>query len=292
MHIRGMHGFGDNIMQRPFIRAAAARGPVILETPWPELFSDLAGVKFARARSQLRTQAKNERASSVRWVSPYGRPVRVSYGPDDLRRSNIWRGLARRLPLGDQPFKLDLPPLPDHPIDTGGKPLAVVRPVTARREWLNTARNPLPAYVSALAEHLALTHYVVCIADLQDGEEWLEGPLPFCDLALLNGELSTLEALSLVASADIVVGGVGWIVPAALAARTPAFIVLGGQGGHNGPEVLIDPEWIPEHRVGFAMPENYCKCEFKEHSCDKSIPDLAEQFGRWMASQERNHEQR
>lgn len=283
IHIQGMHGLGDNIMQRPFIRAAAKRFNVYLETPWPELYADIERVFPVRANSQLRTQAKSEALSQMTWHRPIGRRHRLNYGPQDLARSNIWRALDRKMSLGDVPFVLDLPTLPRVDIDTGGKPLAVVRPVTARAEWLNEARNPLPGYVNAIAEELALTHYVVCIADLKDGEEWLEGPLPFCDLALVRGELTSLEALSLVASADVVIGGVGWILPAALAARRAAFIVLGGMGAHNGPERLTDAEWVPSGRVGFAMPDTYCLCDQKSHQCNKRITDIGRQFRAWCA---------
>lgn len=283
--VRGMHGLGDNIMQRPFIRAAAQKRTVFLETPWPELYADLDNVKPVRANSRLRTQAKNERITQSAFHRPYGRRIRLHYGPSDLARTNIWRALARHLPL-DGPFQLDLPPLPAHGIDTGGKPLAVIRPVTARSEWLNTARNPLPEYVNGIAATLSLTHFVVAVADLQDDEEWLVGEMPFCDLALIRGELTTLQALSLVASADVVVGGVGWILPAALAARRAAYIVLGGMGAHNAPERLLDPEWVPGDRIGFARPDAYCLCDQKTHQCDKRISGIDGHFQAWCAHQQ------
>lgn len=286
LHIRGMHGLGDNIMQRPFIRAAAEDHQVFLETPWPELYADLPNVLPVRANSNLRTQAKNEKASKVVWHKPYGRRIRMHYGPQDLVRSNIWRALNKHLPLGGHPFQLDLPPLPVPDIDTQGKPLAIIRPVTARTEWLNLARNPIPAYVNAIAAELSLTHYVVCLADLQDDQEWLEGPMPFCDLALIRGELTTLEALALVAEADVVVGGVGWIVPAALAARRRAFIVLGGMGAHNAPERLTDQEWVDNSHIGWAIPDHYCLCDQKTHNCDKRITDIDRQFLEWCAHQQ------
>lgn len=286
IHVRGMHGLGDNIMQRPFIQAASQTSDVYLETPWPELYADLPHVFPVRANSTLRTQAKNEAISQVKWHRPMGRRIRLHYGPQDLARTNIWRALDRHLPLGHQPFTLSLPSLPVPKIDTGGKPLAIVRPVTARAEWLNVARNPLPAYVNAVAAELSLTHFVVCLADLQEDSEWLEGPMPFCDLALIRGELTTLEALALVGSADIVVGGVGWIVPAALAYRTRAFIVLGGMGAHNAPERLTDPLWVDSGRMGFGVPRHYCLCDQKTHNCDKRIPDIDRQFLDWCALQQ------
>lgn len=282
-----MMGLGDNIMQRPFVRAAAAGGgKVYFDTPWPELYADLANVLPVRSKTRLRTQAKNERATDIKWTYPPASvPMRrLGYGSGAMQTMNIYQALESCLPLGDQPFVLDLPPLPPLDIDTGGKPLAVIRPVTERKEWLNPARNPRPEYVAEIATHLALTHFVVCIADLEDGEEWLMGDLPFCDQALIRGELSSMEALALVASADVVVGGVGWIVPAALAAGRPAFIVLGGQGGHNAPEKITDDR-IDLSRIGFAKPDRYCLCTDKAHNCDREIGDLLEQFGAWADAQ-------
>lgn len=286
IHVRGMHGLGDNIMQRPFIRAAAQSQSVYLETPWPELFADLPNVFPVKANSNLRTQAKNEAISQTQWHRPRGRRVRLQYGPRDLAQKNIWRALDRNLPLGVHPFQLDLPTLPVPAIDTGGKPLAIVRPVTARSEWLNVARNPIPEYVNAIAAELSLTHFVVCLADLQDEQEWLVGDMPFCDLAFVRGELTSLQALALVGSADVVVGGVGWILPAALAYRTPAFIVLGGMGAHNAPERLLDPLWVESSRIGFGVPSNYCLCDQKDHNCNKHIPDIDGQFLDWCIRQQ------
>mgnify|MGYP001297455383 FL=1 len=40
--IAGLHGLGDNLMQRPFVRAMAKRVPLLfVQTPWPELYADL-----------------------------------------------------------------------------------------------------------------------------------------------------------------------------------------------------------------------------------------------------------
>ena len=143
--IKGMYGLGDNIMQRPFVRAAAAReGQVFLQTPWPELYADLPGVKPVRSMTRLRTQQKNERRVPHHiWARcPTGaRVAKIGYGHAALERGNIYQAMDDCLPLGDAPFVMDLPRLRAPKIDTGGKPLAVIRPVTARREWLNPART-------------------------------------------------------------------------------------------------------------------------------------------------------
>lgn len=283
-----MFGLGDNIMQRPFVRAAAEReGEVFLQTPWPELYADLPTVKPVRSMTRLRTQQKNERrvAPQVWARCPTGaRLAKIGYGHAALEQGSIYQAMDACLPLQGAPFVMDLPRLPAPLIDTGGRPLAVIRPVTARREWLNAARNPRPEYVCQIADRLAATHYVVVIADLVPGEEWLIGDLPVADLVLVRGELSTMEALGLVAMADVVVGGVGWIVPAALALRRRAFIVLGGQGAHNAPSVILDDR-VDSSLIGFAQPDRYCLCSDKGHNCDREITGLLEQFETWAAAQ-------
>lgn len=289
LFVRGMFGLGDNIMQRPFIRAAAAREEAVyLQTPWPELYADLPNVLPVRSATRLRTQAKNEARYRGRWHARPGRcrTVQVAYGAAALGAGlTIMAAMEQRLPLAGAPFRWDLPDLgPPFEIDTGGRPLAIVRPVTERTEWHNAARSPRPEYIAEAAARLMESHYVIAVADLQPGQEWLVGAMPVCDVAYMRGELTALDVLQLVKQADVVVGGVGWIVPAALALRTRAFIYLGGNGAHNAPEVIVDPR-VDSRRMGFARPRNFCLCSEKQHRCDKVIDRPLEQFERWAETQ-------
>jgi hypothetical protein len=283
-----MFGLGDNIMQRPFVRAAYVRNEVVyLQTPWPELYADMPRLRFVRSATRLRTQAKNERASRVRWhLAPSGRRVQFAYGSAALATgASIQEVMEQRLPLGEQPFIWDLPTNGRAPrLDTGGRPIALIRPVTERSEWHNSARSPRPEYVNEIAARLMETHYVVAVADLEQGKEWLVGDMPVCDRAFVRGELSVVDLLELMRAADVTVGGVGWIVPAALAMGSRAFIVLGGNGGHNAPEMIVDRR-ADSSRLGFAMPERFCRCTEKLHDCEKVIADPLEQFERWAAAQ-------
>lgn len=274
------HGLGDNIYSRPFVRAASARGPVYLATPWPELFEDLP-VQFVKPHTRLRTQRKNEeRQQPARWVSApaSAHNVRIGYnGMTFAKGLSVPRAIDCLLPLGLAPFVFDLPHMGVSPVTTIGQPLAVIRPATVRREWFNSARNPKPEYIAAIAAELMTTHHVVVVADLQDGAEWLEGELPPHDQAFVRGELAVRELLALLAAADVVVGGVGWIVPAALALRRPAFIILGGHGGHNAPALITDPR-MDLSQIYFAHPTEYCRCTDMRHICTKEIPDLPSQW--------------
>jgi hypothetical protein len=282
--VRGMWGLGDNIYSRPFVRAAAAQYELHLETPWPELYADL-DIKFVRGSRKLRTQQKNmARQAWDCWSQPARmKEIKVSYF--DLAARSIIRSLECRwamLSVKLDPTLFDLPELGPSPI-VADKPIAVIRPVTVRSEWRNVARNPLPEYVAMLAEHLMATHTVVAVADLAPGEEWAIGNLPPAHWNFLHGELSVRELLALVRDADIVVGGVGWILPAGLALKVNTFVVLGGHGGHNAPEKITDPR-LDLSRIGFAVPEKFCRCTNMLHACDKTIADPLGQFYRWRRS--------
>jgi len=288
--VRGMWGLGDNIFSRPFVRAAARKYDIYLETPWPELYADL-NIKFVRGERRLRTQQKNmARQSPERWsyISPTRARARsmreIKVGYFDLASRSIIKSLEYRwavLGIVFDPALFDLPDMGPSPI-TSQRPIALVRPVTVRAEWRNEARNPHPEYVNALAERLMPTHTVVAVADLAPGQEWAVGELPPAHHQFIGGELNVRELLALVRDADIVIGGVGWIVPAGLALKVKTFVVLGGHGGHNAPAKITDPRLDLSH-IGFAVPETFCQCTNMLHACDKRIADPIGQFSSWMA---------
>jgi hypothetical protein len=283
--IRGMWGLGDNCYSRPFVRAAAAQYEIWLETPWPELYSDL-DIKFVRGGRRLRTQQKNMARQSVdRWSTPPPRMREIKIGYFDLASRSIIHSLEQRwsaLKIRFDPALFDLPDMGPSPI-VSERPIAVVRPVTVREEWRNEARNPRPEYIAMLArEHMA-THTVVAVADIAAGQEWAVGELPPAHHYFIAGEFAVRELLALVRDADLVIGGVGWIVPAGLALKVKTFVVLGGHGGHNAPVKITDPR-LDLSRIGFAIPEAFCRCTNMRHSCNKSIADPIGQFVRWSSS--------
>lgn len=276
--VRGMWGLGDCIYQRPFIRSLVDSWSVYLETPWPELYADLP-VRFVRGDRALRTQRKNiatQRESL--WAKPPAGAyeLKIGYGHALLARFSIIGAMRFMFRCQESP-PWDLPDLGPAPVSSS-KPIALVRPVTIRREWCNPARNPRADYVRQAAAHLqASGYYVVCVADLQDGEEWLDGPRPVADRYAMRGELSVRPMLALARDSAIIAGGVGWIVPAAIALGTPCVIIQGGHGGHNAPEKIIDPGMAADH-IAFIGPERLCRCTNMRHGCDKTIPDLRKKF--------------
>lgn len=268
MIVHGMRGLGDSIYSRAFIKALP--GELYVDTPWPELLKDLPNVHFIRPQTTLRTQAKNI-ARHADWVMPPGRqPARhIRYGAE-----GIIPGMTAS--FGVAPAEFDLPTLPPSPEQ--GK-YVVVRPSTVRSEWRADTRNPDPEYIYRAAWEARLRGYkVISVADLQEGQEWLVGELPQAHVQYHKGELPVEQLLSLVANASAVIGGIGWLVPAALAAKVPAWIICGGQGGYNAPE-LITPKG--QTNITFAVPDNFCRCRLKQHGCDKRISDYDAKLTAW-----------
>jgi len=280
--VHGMWGLGDNIYSRPFVRAAAAQYEIYLETPWPELYADL-DIKFMRGSRKLRTQQKNiARQAPNIWSKPppMQRQIKIAYS--DLAMRSIIRSMEWRwkvVNVAFDPALFDLPDLGHAPV-TSQRPIAIIRPVTVRAEWRNEARNPQPEYIAQLAAELMQTHTVVAVADIAPGHEWAVGELPPAHHHFLFGELAVRELLALVRDADIIIGGPGWIVPAGLALKVKTFVVLGGHGGHNAPEKITDSR-LDLSRIGFAIPEKFCRCMNMLHNCDKRISDPLGQFSHW-----------
>jgi hypothetical protein len=231
--------------------------------------ADLPNVHFIRPQTTLRTQAKNIARHSNWTPLPPRLPSRSPrYGAE-----GIIRGLTNT--FGVAPAEFDLPPLPPSP-EQGA--YVVVRPATVRSEWRADTRNPDPLYIWQAAHEAKSRGYrVVSVADLQDGAEWTIEPLPYADVRYHNGELPVEQLLALVKGAAAVIGGIGWIVPACLAAKVPAWIVCGGQGGFNAPE-LICPSGST---ITFAVPDNFCRCRQKIHNCDKRISDYDSKLTAW-----------
>ena len=269
MLINCHRGLGDSIYSRAFVKNLPK--PVWLDTPWPEIYQGIPGVHFVKPQTTLRTQAKNAARYSNWETAPRGLPQRTPrYGQE-----GIIRGLTQT--FGVRPAEFDLPPLPPSPV-TGC--YVVVRPVTVRSEWRADTRNPMPSYIDFAAAAASLRGYkVISVADLEDGKEWIVGEAPYADVRYHKGELPVEQLLSLVANAAAVIGGIGWIVPACLAAKVPAWIICGGQGGYNAPELICPPD----STITFAVPDNFCRCIAKQHSCDKRISNYGPKLAKWAA---------
>lgn len=262
-----MRGLGDNLFQRPFIKALPK--PVYVDTPWPEIYAGIDGVHFIRPVTPLRTQAKNI-ARHADWVMPPGRqPTRqIRYGAEGIIPGMI-------AAFGIMPGEFDLPPLPPSP-ETGK--YVVVRPATVRSEWRADTRNPASLYIDLAARRASEAGYkVISVADLVEGVEWVQDYEPYADVKYHKGELPVEQLLALVKGAAAVIGGIGWLVPAALSAKVPAWIICGGQGGFNAPELICPAK----STITFAVPDNFCRCRLKQHACDKRISNYDSKLTEW-----------
>lgn len=266
--IKSMMGLGDNIYCRAFVKNYPG---AYLETPWPELFRDL-DVKCVKPTTQLRTQAKNVRRNAVWHRAPVSRTLSIKYG-----QSPIIEGL--RASFRCEPQAFDLPDFGPSPV-TGR--YVVVRPVTVRAEWRADSRNPLPEYVFRAAEAARAAGYtVVSVADLEDRREWAVGRLPPADIQFHAGELHVEQLMALCQHADGLIGGIGWVVPFAIATGVRALIICGGQGGWNAPSRITDPV-MDLSKIEFLIPDNFCMCREKTHDCDKTIKHFDDLLARWV----------
>ena len=281
MYFDGMHGIGDNIIQRCFIRQLTRRGhEVWLKTPVPEIYQDIGNLHFVKADSRLRTQKKNETQSTINFeYSPADIPCqRIFYGDTDLKQGCIFTTMERQ--FGIPPAGLDLPDyiLPDIGLPPD-KPLAVVRPTTERTEWHNASRGPLNEYVDSVARMLAVRGWhLVSVADTEPGLEWIPGAEPFAHQKLHHGELSLPQMLALAQRAGIVVTGVGVVMLAALAYRRPVICLQGGCGGSNHHSKVTDQSCMDLSRAAFIYPDNYCRCQLMKHNCNKHISRLSDRI--------------
>ncbi len=270
MIISSMKGLGDNIYQRAFVREVSK--PVWLDTPWPELYQDIEGVNFVKPVTRLRTQLKNIDRQRISWkIRPRGPITQIHYG--DI---GIMPGMQKAFRARAKVFDL-----PDYGPPVVSGQYVVVRPGSIRSEWLAESRNCLPEYLCEAADIMRAKGYkIVSVADFETGKEWPVDPLPKADIMCHHGELTPTQLLSLVQHAAAVIGGVGWLVPAAIAYRVPAWIICGGWGHYNAPEKLTSPI-MDLSNIHFAMPDNFCMCKSNNHQCDKRITGHASKFSEW-----------
>ena len=287
-----MQGIGDQLYSRPFVRLLARENEVYIKTVLPDLYSDIPGLNFLNPGSpSYRTQKKGFEASTVEFSTPlrFHRKINWGYGRLELKKHGIVSHMERA--FGFEPgvnkiqFNLPLWESADRLIDDvvfTAKKIAIVRPATVRKEWMCSARNADPQYINWAARILRdAGYYVISIADCATGEEWIDGEDPPADLYLHKGELGLNGTLALFKRADIVVGGSGFIIPAAVSAHTNLFVIFGGRGEYDNPHKVFDLR-MDMKKIGWALPTNFCRCNQMNHDCDKTIKDLDSQFFQFM----------
>lgn len=283
--VRTMHGLGDNVYHRPFIKSLSEKTPIHLATPWPQLFEDLPNVTIIdMGRATLRTQSKNIREYKETHDLENlgsGHTFIISHNNPNC---SIWQAYGQmKYPLTTNHI-MDLPTVPVSSRFPTDKPVAIIRPATIRKEWSNESRNPLQEYIQIAVNALAGYHRVL-IADIDERYEWYDGgSITGCETYFEHGELSIEELIYFTTNAAVSIGGVGWLLPMGIAAKTPTFIIFGGQGKLNSPEKLTDP--IMElGNFGYALPDDFCRCDQPLHTCDKTINSFGDKFNNWLITQ-------
>lgn len=274
--LHGRGGLGDAVFMRPFVREAARSSMVYVDTSWPELYADLPAHVAQRIGGLALQRFHGDRHPATTWSAlPPGTPViNLRYRWAHLLTRSMLAEMSLLSGLHPTPLALDLPPLP--PSVVGGR-YAVIRPPAARLDYPGPAREPDPAYMHRAAEILQAKGWtVVSLGAFVPGlEEAASAPLP-ADVRFEHGEQPLLQALALVAGADLVVTSPGWMLPVGMAARVPVLVVAGGCGGRNAPEATVDPRLGAP--VTWLLPDRYCRCRIRTHDCPKVIARFPERF--------------
>jgi len=283
LHLKLFEGIGDSLYVRPIIKRLVADGHSLwLETALPEAFADL-DVKFVKCEPRFRTQSKSYAQTKVKLTSlpkVIDKVVQPFYRADEFLKEGVMGVFEHEFGYvpHSQPLVFDLPPLPPHGLALPSKPLAVIRPNTIRKEWQVPARNCHPKYLYDHATLLMTSGYhVVTIADTEPFAEWLEQPEPDAHVRLTQGELSIWQTLSLIKDAALVVGSPGFVLPAAVSAHVPLFLMFGGRGGYDCPELLLDKR-MDLTKVVSCLPVEFCRCKQRMHDCNKVVREPREQL--------------
>lgn len=271
MFYAGMQGLGDNFYQRAVIREVPGEHHLI--TAWPQLYSDMPRIRCVRPDTRLRTQAKNAVRDLAWQRPPRTMPQPVHY---TNRAGTMLQGLCAAFGVNPARVTFDAPAFGQERRER----YIVVRPATVRTEWRADARNPRPEYLKRAAQALRSRYRIVSVADLQPGKEWALDPLPDADESYHAGELALEQLLALVAGAAAVVGGVGWLVPAAVAYRVPMLLLYGGSGANNGPQRIFDIR-MDTGLIQQVLPDRLCLCTDPAHACDKTISNLDKHLERF-----------
>lgn len=294
--IQGMWGIGDNLHQRAFLRELMKTKDVWLETCFFHLYHDMIpqGLHIIPRRTRLRAQAKiiaqeeSLHGPLVPLPANAPAPIKIWYYKTEIDRqgsilAEMMHRVGVKVPRPD--FSM---PVPDEwrataralisGWKTSGKPILLYRPIVLRKEWDGAARNPDPLVYQALFRSIRDRFFVVSLADLEPGVEWIVGPDQAADVKLHHAELDFRGMAGLFAEVDMAFCCAGMGPVLAQAVGTPVVIVYGGResfkttesaGAHLAPTLGLDPN-------------HPCDCHSHRHACDKRMT-LAPALGRLRA---------
>lgn len=283
--VRGMHGLGDNLHQRAVLRQLMVEHDVWLESSWVAPYHDLIadGLKVIHKATSLRTQAKNAKRERRRFEqsrAPIGaRRFDVWYRPADVRRCGSVLGAMMKSVGGDldqADFRLPIPEAWRAQAATWlrrwrpTKPIMIYRPLVERTEWGGcAARNPDADAYADLFREIRDQFFVVSIADLVRGKEWISGRQVEADAICHYGELEFEALAALTSIAGLVFCSPGFAVILAQSVGTPAICTFGGY--ENSSSFSAGARFAPYLGIDPIEP---CDCFSHDHACQKQI-DLA-----------------
>lgn len=274
VRIEGMHGMGDNLHQRAIVRTYMRAHIVTLVSPWPQLYEDLRGprCRIIKPATRLRTQAKNAARSDFdQPAGAVGRTVSVKYPPALVRECRgVLPAMAAQCGVpGASDFSFVVPDAwrVDSILEAAaGRPIVVYRPLVERKEWGGcAARNPdKAAYRELFAFVLSQIPgaFVVSVADVQPGAEWITSDPVDADMTFHAGELHIEQLCALWHEAALIYSAPGFALVLAQAIGRPVISLFGGY----------------ERAYSFRDDAKTCKIEpihprddFKHAPCDKSV---------------------
>lgn len=286
----GMHGMGDTLHMRAIIRQLMQTYSVTLETSWPSIFHDLVedGLKLARrGHVGLRTQDKNALRESDKYSAMrFGQgmhSMRVAYGGGQVMRTpsktvlevmcnatgTSYEEADYSLPVPDSWNGLLLETLGPLPTRANEKPWLIYRPLITRTEYRGASlRNADPEAYAALFEVVRTDYFVISIADLEEGKEWIVGSETKADLSFHHGELVFEALAALFARSSLVFTSSGFPAILAPAVGTACISVVGGYedpGCHDSAA-----RFAPYLSIGPRVP-CHCWTSACRQVCDKSI---------------------
>lgn len=273
--LSGMHGLGDNLHQRSIVRHLMRFYEVWLETSWPCLYHDMPGLHLVSKDSSLRTQAKNavrEANKFVRGWPSNAKRIEVSYPPDLVRQhGSVLAAMSAKCGVPAGEFALPIPDAWRRRADAlinqwqPAKPIMIYRPLVERSEWGGCKiRNPDFDAYRALFLAIREQFFVVSVADLADGREWIPGQPVLTNVLYHKGELDIEVLAALVGQAALVYTPPGFAAVLAQAVGTPSVVVFGGYENSSSFRTGAAPY------LGIE-PVNSCRCFSASHACDKRI---------------------
>lgn len=273
-----MHGLGDCLHQRSVIRELEKEFDVWLETSWPCVYHDFPGLKMLAKGTRLRTQLKNasREADLFTRADPPAKTevLRIHYPPKSVGLyGSVLRAMSHHAGVKAGDFRI---PVRDEWLAKADhllawlkptKPVMFFRPLVARTEWTGgLTRNPDPEGYWRLFEAIRERFFVISVADLVPGVEWLCAAPIETDAAFHRGELDVETLFGLAKRSALMFGAPGFVTVMGQAVGTPTVTIFGGyEDARSFSSGAALSPWLS------IEPIRPCACWTHTHNCTKAI---------------------